>query len=341
MIRAETDYATAGPRERAALAELLRAYHSPEAFEVFAAILEEEDAPRAERVRSLAAALRAGELPPRRPRLGPLPVRERMLGLDWLAATEELEPGTRAALASWTRPVLEIHTEPWSDSELAPGSSKFGGAPDLPADLPWPTWRDGLLGFMGQFDLADLPGSLVADSLGLPEAGLLSLFALDDEDEGIQPGVVERVPGGEGYQEIPGLTRLVYTPPGTERVRRPVPPELVEAEQAVPSLRLRFTESFDVPWPGDVEAPELAGEEVEDVVHSLRGRVLGPSRLGGWPVHSRTSNTCPGPDWVSLVTLASDDDALWCWADGESLEVFVHRDSIADRSFGQVSGYAS
>lgn len=93
--------------------------------------------------------------------------------------------------------------------------------------------------------------------------------------------------------------------------------------------------------PADVEAPALREEAVAEVIDELRQRRLGPSRVGGWPIHGRTSNTCPGAAWLSLWTLASDDAAGWSWADGQFLEVYVRREGLATRGFEPAYGYAS
>src|SRR6185295_17906881 len=57
---------------------------------------------------------------------------------------------------------------------LAMGASRFGGVPDLPADLPWPEFEGKKLPFLAQLDLAELPKSL------LPADGWLLVFGWAD-----------------------------------------------------------------------------------------------------------------------------------------------------------------
>jgi len=63
-----------------------------------------------------------------------------------------------------------------------PGSSRFGGDPDMPADLDWPEWDGKPLRFMMQVRLEELPA--IAGRELLPERGLLYFFysPLGDEE---------------------------------------------------------------------------------------------------------------------------------------------------------------
>jgi uncharacterized protein YwqG len=69
--------------------------------------------------------------------------------------------------------------------EDGPGS-RLGGAPDLPAEVPWPTHDGEALDFIAQCRLADM-GDL-GRAHGLPEEGVLAFFYNLDP----QPGGYER-----------------------------------------------------------------------------------------------------------------------------------------------------
>lgn len=58
---------------------------------------------------------------------------------------------------------------------IAPGASKLGGRPDLPADFVWPMSGDQPLAFVGQLKLSELPTSLTTD-LALPRKGRIAFF---------------------------------------------------------------------------------------------------------------------------------------------------------------------
>ena len=89
-------------------------------------------------------------------------------------------------IVNWVRPVVGIQTQPIDEDSIPIGGSKFGGHPDLPKELPWPTVSDGPLGFLGQINFNEIQNSLASEYFGLPEQGLLLLFAF--QDDGIQPG---------------------------------------------------------------------------------------------------------------------------------------------------------
>ena len=61
-----------------------------------------------------------------------------------------------AALQDSLRYSIRMHTVSASDDELALGTTKIGGQPDLPQDTPWPEWRSAPLNFLAQIRLADV-----------------------------------------------------------------------------------------------------------------------------------------------------------------------------------------
>lgn len=68
-------------------------------------------------------------------------------------------------------PMLLGLYEPADEQDIAIGASKFGGCPDLPEGMAWPSSGDHPTWFLAQVDLSALP------STGkLPTTGLLSFF---------------------------------------------------------------------------------------------------------------------------------------------------------------------
>jgi hypothetical protein len=96
------------------------------------------------------------------------------------ARVAEIEPRLRDAIGLRPRKARA--------ADLAPGTSRFGGAPDLPGGLARvaePGW-DAI--FVGQLDLAAVaPWDL---HHALPDAGLLSFFALRQGDETVRARVI-------------------------------------------------------------------------------------------------------------------------------------------------------
>ena len=85
-------------------------------------------------------------------------------GLDDLF--EFLEPFAKNA--------IKIETQTKNDDDIAVGVSKFGGQPDLPDSLVWPSNKNGALSFVAQINFAEA-SKFDIDSL-LPKSGMLYLF---------------------------------------------------------------------------------------------------------------------------------------------------------------------
>ena len=51
---------------------------------------------------------------------------------------------------------IKIDTQAKDDGDIAVGVSKFGGQPDLPASVPWPSNENGALSFVAQINFAEV-----------------------------------------------------------------------------------------------------------------------------------------------------------------------------------------
>ena len=80
-------------------------------------------------------------------------------------------------LISLLRPAIALTATRADDTHIPVGASKFGGAPDVPADFKWPMWNEKPLGFLAQINLEEVAPFDVEGLL--PKNGLLSFFALD------------------------------------------------------------------------------------------------------------------------------------------------------------------
>jgi len=148
-------------------------------------------------------------------------------------------------LADGLLPAVRYAIRQAPDAELAVGSSKIGGDPDLAAGAEWPAWSDPTaaetkrpLRFFAQVKLDDAT-STAPGELNLPSTGLLSFFA-DFTNDGLT--------GIEGLfgDEREGC-RVLYSAPGTRLERRRSP---------VPTLRPAALHPLGVwTWSQDVEVP--------------------------------------------------------------------------------------
>ena len=264
-----------------------------------------------------------------------------LVGQVWAEQMTRLNAPQQRWVRHWIRPVVAIEATPHDPSALPLGASHFGGDPHLPEDFVWPESAYGPLRFLAQIDFGDMRQSAATAYFSLPPDGWLAVFACDED--GVQPGVVERAEDGS-YREVPDLTHVQYVPAGTSLVRHPNPwkAEWASEEDEFHTLSLRFSDGLDLPVVGDVDPLGLSDEELDELREAGWSRRRGwKHKLMGWPTHGRTSNTSPGPDWLDLLTLSSDGDALWNWCDGQDLDVYVHQDGLKSRTFAPFYGYAA
>lgn len=114
------------------------------------------------------------------------------------------------------RPGLAVTCTRVEQEAIPLGGSRLGGRPDLPPDVPWPTWANAPQVFVAQLGLADLDGEAAAERL--PPEGWLCLFWTPREQEW-------------GYEAAPRDSwSILYVGPGEELERRPTP-ELVVPER--------------------------------------------------------------------------------------------------------------
>lgn len=238
----------------------------------------------------------------------------------------------------WLRPIISIATMSDDGTALPLGASKFGGRPDVGENFEWPTCELGPLGFLGQINFTEIFGSVATYFYGLPRRGHLLLFAYDGMEDAMQPGRLWQ--GDDQWREIKGMTQAVYVPWDQSLASAEPPANMDEGNAIKPCCPLRMEDALDLPRPHDTG--EQCMVDHYDLICDLRDQInQGMHWLMGYPVHSRTSNTSPGPNWFSLITLDSDDRLYWNRSDGEHLDVYVHWDSLEDRLFKDVYGYAS
>jgi uncharacterized protein (TIGR02996 family) len=310
---------------------------------VYADWLEEHDDPRSAFVRKLVeishSAAKNSKWPSAR---GHPRAWVNMIGYHLLRAIHENEFVTvKDAILHLAQPTVTIETKHTKENAIPLGGSKFGGHPDLPAQVEWPRCQLGPLGFLCQIALPDLHDMQISRSL--PKDGTLSVFAYQSYVTGLQPGV---------FEDKGDLTRVLYTPANAACQRRPPPDDLKEeGNQILPACRLTLCEDWDVPEVGDA-VPDEFKPDMDKLVQLEKDDFDGwfglrpkcrkfGNHLLGCSVHNRTDDPSPGREWVHLLCLDSDENLGWSWCDGEHLAVYVHGEDLRNRSFARVYGYAS
>jgi hypothetical protein len=264
-------------------------------------------------------------------------------------ATRELTSYDEAILAA-ARPAIHLEYAEDTGPDEPLGTSRLGGDPDLPEDVPWPAHDGRRLTFMAQLAMSDLG---VPEGWPLPREGTLSIFKGDDEDR----------------FEVPH--RVLYLPPGTALVRRSTPEEPPPSDEGHPRLgckRLRFEPGISIPGYGDAEldAMDLGDEELDrylDLCQDLdpiHGKLLGRDRDVDEPPTRERARQVLGDDhdfawlkahpeevaaeaarWAPLVELGSCHAVNLCMWDYYAFLVLVPWEDLAagrwDRTHGTLA----
>jgi len=194
--------------------------------------------------------------------------------------------------------------------------SRFGGQPLVPKNFEWPSHEVGEYRFLGQFNFAEISGN----SAEIPNSGLLSLFYAYDED-------------GEIFWGDDGFILGYYWPTTTHLELAP------KKKSDHTSKGIALTHGLEIPryedlrddWPFDTEL--LYGLQEQEN--------LPDNYLLGYPSFCTLAyDPTPSQDWISLLTLNSDDDLDWCWHDGDKLMIFVEKTKLKDLDFSYLKADA-
>jgi hypothetical protein len=258
-----------------------------------------------------------------------------------------------AVLRGKILPCVRLHARPVEMSELPLGASRFGGVPELPADVPWPARRGGKpLAFLAQLAWADL--SRACPSEELPTQG--ALFFFYDVDE--QPW---------GHASQADGWRVLDVPPGERGPSATAPRTCaldLRATWSLPSAAvLTYEEVAAAPGLRDVRAAMtgIGGHRFLGHPDEVQG-----SMYGGFPGVLQSTKARPGVDpftkeailipgitlegvpadvlallrtkaeWRLLLQLDSDDELGWCWGDVGTLYFWIREDDLRARRFDRV-----
>lgn len=219
------------------------------------------------------------------------------------------------------RPAMDI----LQINEIEPrmGCSRFGGAPDLPVGSEWPTYGMKPYRFLGQINFAEVAQS---DAI-LPSNGLLSLFVADDD------------PDHDDYMEASedGFIHAIYIPEFT-KLENVMPPDSRVGKTRV----IQFSPTSDIPY-DEYQVKDWPFKEDESEIYNRIRNSLHRSSdyLLGYPSHrSLAYDPTPGAEWISLLTIDSDDDLDWCWHDGDKLMIFIEKERLENLDFSKLKSDA-
>lgn len=216
-----------------------------------------------------------------------------------------------------------------------PGTSRFGGDPDLPTDAKWPQCSGKPQTFVAQVRLRDLP----AEAKELRRLGGTLLFFTQVE---LEPGETEwGLWGGD-------CSAVIHARPRTKlrRVHRPA-----EGTLDITSARMRFTGRYDVPEvAGDKLLPPLQDvampdwERWSEFRDGLLARIYPGHKLLGYHVEPNGGNECsaraerPKRTWRHLFTIDSDENLGFNVADAGRVQLLISPEDLARGRFDRVCG---
>ena len=259
------------------------------------------------------------------------------------------------AIAATARPAIDIILD--GESQGALGESRFGGTPDLPAEMVWPRNEDGeTLTFLAQINLSEIPAF---DDNPLPARGWFYVFIGLDEPASDVENLIFLV---DGDAELVATT----APTGVEWAND-------ENYVDMPAQKLKLALFADIPrWstsdfetlaaaiaPDDETDLEL---ELNDLGHNLRdensiGQLLGhakgighDSREDAFVVreigpqyiynykHRATLDMTRAGNWLNLVCIESfrEGELDFCVWDAGYFNFLIHHDDLAKLDLGRV-----
>lgn len=250
-----------------------------------------------------------------------------------------------------TRSSIRISTNPSFETAIQPGQSKFGGAPDLPANTTWPAMDGASMEFIAQIQLAD--AHLYDSAHLLPDKGLLLVFYdASQQTFGADP------------KDKAGV-RVIYTTAASGLTRTDLPTDLPATGRSrvcsvsfSEELTLALQPKLEAPslqWSGDDQAKydaalqKLAGAPTHPI-HRLLGNpdtiqddmrmecqlaANGVADPGSAP--AEVAKLAPGAnDWLLLLQVDSDESVGMRWASSGMLYFWIRQEDLANRRFENV-----
>ena len=203
--------------------------------------------------------------------------------------------------------------------------SRFAGSPDLPPGFSWPQHEDGYYRFLLQLDLGEMSNCIPAQ----PNSGLLVLFEKFDEGGNMDWTASDYIVASY----FPDPTALITTEsPAGREVHHPIPITFKSAWD-IPLFDYFIESTYaNTPLP---KAMWREYSEVRDALHESPDFCFGcpTSRCLGF-------DPLPGPDWLQLLNLDSDEDIEWNFHDGGKLMIFIETARLANCDFTHLSTVA-
>lgn len=246
------------------------------------------------------------------------------------------------------RQKIDIELTPIKEEDVAAGSSKVGGRPDLSPGVTWPkTDEDVPLSFIAQLNLEET--SKFDDSGLLPKNGLLSFFYSADQDAwGFDPKDRDKF-------------CVLYNKSVSGLRRENFPAELPE-EGIYIANSVTFSKGLSLPGGENEEVADLIADEDSDRHYDLAaggenqvlgyaGQIQGEMEpecqlvTNGLYLGDSTGYTDPkagklkegAKDWLLLLQIGSEDEKTgMMWGDSGRLYFWIRKQDLAAGRFDKV-----
>lgn len=259
-------------------------------------------------------------------------------------------------------PSIRIRTQRVHEELLSLGASKFGGLPDLPPEIAWPSWKSIPMAFLAQINLKE---TQTLDTMKvLPSSGMLYFFY----DAYHQPVGYDPTMRG-------GWCVFYYDGPCSSLQRLPIPSLLLEKpslwlpkEQHYTACAVTFSlePTFPPNYTVALEALSLSDEEqegystflrlgkedVQEPIHrllghpdALQGDMQVESQLVSHGLYAGDGTAYVSPraeqlkkgvqNWRLLLQLDTDDKASMLWGIEGRIYYWIEVDALRTRHFEQ------
>lgn len=247
------------------------------------------------------------------------------------------------------RPAIRLTTASGDEAKIAVGASKFGGQPDLPAGVQWPTWQNLPQSFIAQIQLAD--AHPFDEEHLLPENGMLWFF-YDAQQQTF----------GEQPADRGGWTVLFQQ---AEHLQRTPFPKDLPAESRFKACTVTFSSEITLAQDPRPEIPHYDWSDTEQKQYEqLLSTFPNPAdraaihdRLSGFPdtiqddmrsqcqlvSHGVTDDNDPrardllkdAHEWQLLFQVDSDEHAGMRWSSDGMLYYWIQRSDLQAHRFDQ------
>lgn len=229
-------------------------------------------------------------------------------------------------LQDYMKDSIHLTLEPGSESPLPIGSSKFGGAPDVPADFVWPKDDDGCpLSLLLQIDCADL--AVHDRERLLPQSGNLYFFY-----------ELSKMDWDNAHHGV----KVIYNETPAEQLHREPYPDMLKPEYRLNERRVVFSLHKCLPYPNERDlSNQVDGQYSEDDYFDAcnwfndfgdYGSMLGYASIIQNPICDDLESN------VLLLQLFSieETDLTLMFGDCGIIYFYISREDLMERNFDRV-----